>query len=186
MIYPRNASHIVAKFQGKYRISSARLRGCDYSVNGAYFITICTKNREPFFGEIVNRNMVLSDMGKIVVEEWIKTSDIRKNVELGEWVVMPDHFHAIVIIRNCAQTHCVETHCNASLPNKFGPQSRNIPSIIRGFKGSVVRRIRATGFLGFAWQPRFHDWIIRDEGGFQRVSEYIFANPQNWKRGRFS
>lgn len=79
--------------------SSIRLKGYDYSQPGAYFITICTHNRACLFGHIVNGAMVLNDVGKIVADEWMKSDEIRNEIELDEWVVMPNHMHAIVMIR---------------------------------------------------------------------------------------
>ncbi len=86
------------KYKNKYRIDSARLVGYDYSQNGLYFVTICTKERIEFFGEIINREMHLSEIGKIAWEELIQTTLIRKNVILDEWVVMPNHVHVILKI----------------------------------------------------------------------------------------
>ncbi len=88
------------KFRGKYRIDSVRLKNFDYSSNGAYFITIVTKNRENFFGEIVNEEMNLSGIGEIVWNEWIKTPEIRPdmNLQMVEFVVMPNHVHGIIFI----------------------------------------------------------------------------------------
>ena len=88
------------KFQNKYRIPSTRLQNWDYCWAGAYFITICTKNREHYFGEIENGEMRLSEIGHIAEQEWIKTFDMRPdmNIQMGEFVVMPNHFHAIIII----------------------------------------------------------------------------------------
>lgn len=174
------------KFNNKYRILSARLRGFDYSQNGAYFITICAKNRESFFGEITEGEMALSEMGKIVADEWQKTAEIRGNVELGESVVMPNHFHGILIINNF-DTVSVETHCNASLQqspyqNKFGPQSQNVSAIIRGFKGATTKQIHIAGFKNFAWQSRFHDHIIRNQKEYDQISTYIINNPNNWNQ----
>ena len=90
------------KYQNKYRISSARLQSYDYGSAGMYFITICTKNRLHYFGEIDNGIMQFSKLGNIATEEWIKTPNIRPdmNLELGAFVVMPNHFHAILIIGN--------------------------------------------------------------------------------------
>jgi len=87
-------------FKNKYRIESFRLKNWDYRNAGAYFITICTKNRAHYFGEIADREMQLSEIGKIVENEWIKTPEIRPDMNLkqGEFVVMPNHFHAILII----------------------------------------------------------------------------------------
>ena len=173
------------KFKNKYRIKSTRLQGYDYSSNGAYFITICTANREHFFGEIISGKIELSEMGKIVANEWQKTAGIRKNVTLGEWIVMPNHFHGILIIEN--DDFPVETHCNASLPpnksykNKFGPQKNNVSSIIRGFKGTVTKQIHISGYEYFAWQTRFHDHIIRNKKEFEKISQYIKYNPQKWE-----
>ncbi|MDO9256343.1 MAG: hypothetical protein Q7U54_12580 [Bacteroidales bacterium] len=95
------------KFQGKYRISSARLRNWDYASCGMYYVTLCTKNREHYFGQIMKPvidkghfEMQLSEIGKIVESEWVRTPEVRQdmNLELGEFQVMPNHFHAILII----------------------------------------------------------------------------------------
>ena len=101
---------------------SYRLRHWDYGSNAPYFITICTQNRKHFFGEISNGKMHLSDIGKIVENEWIKTPNIRPEMqlELGEFVVMPNHFHAILIIGGDAR-HGVPTR---TYQNKFGPPSK--------------------------------------------------------------
>ena len=113
------------KFQNKYRIASARLQHWDYGSPGLYFITVCTKNRKHYFGEISNDEMILNDLGFFVQSEWIKSPEIRPdmNLELGEFVVMPNHFHGIMIIGDNAfnrvdgdrdAMHCVSTtkkHC---------------------------------------------------------------------------
>ncbi len=145
--------------------------------------------------------MRLNNIGGIVADEWQKTSSIRENVELGQWIVMPNHFHAIVHILesdNVSNTTTerqrdVETHCNASLrsdavqylstnhyKNSFGSQKNNLSSIIRGFKGATTRRIRQSGFHDFAWQPRFYDRIIRNDTEVERISDYILYNPFSW------
>ena len=87
-------------FYDKYRIDSARLPGHDYSRDGYYFVTICTYEQEIFFGDVVDGEMVLNDMGKIVANEWQKTEIIRTNVFLDEWIVMPNHLHGILKIDN--------------------------------------------------------------------------------------
>ena len=196
-------------YRQKYRMGSARCPGYNYSQNGCYFITICTKNREHHFGNIVDGIMKLSGMGKIVSNEWKNTPNMRTCVFLGPWVVMPNHFHTIIIIdndhgfnQNTVDTHCaVDTHCNAYPPfrknfssythikssdykNKFGPQSKNISAIIRGFKGAVTKQIIMAGFSDFAWQSRFHDRIIRDDTEYHRIARYIMNNPKNWKNDK--
>lgn len=87
-------------YKNKYRIESTRCKNWDYTSNGYYFVTICTRNRECFFGDVVANQMDLSAIGEIAAEEWHKTEQIRPNVELDEWIVMPNHIHGIIIIKN--------------------------------------------------------------------------------------
>ena len=89
---------MMEKFQNKYRIPSNRLRGWDYSGSGHYYITIVTAGRDRLFGEIINGEMVLNDLGQIVYDEFLKSFDIREELFLGEFVLMPNHLHAIVIL----------------------------------------------------------------------------------------
>jgi len=83
--------------QAKHNRRSIRLKGYDYSQTGAYFVTICTKGRACLFGEIAGGKMVLNDAGRIAADEWTKTALIRDEIQLDEWVVMPNHFHGIVM-----------------------------------------------------------------------------------------
>lgn len=180
------------KFKNKYTIKSTRLQGYDYSQNGMYFLTICTKDREHFFGEIENEIMNLSDIGKIIREEWLKTSVIRPNVILDEWIIMPNHLHAIIEIKNQSSgdaltqgrdaLQCVSTG-DEEYKNKFGSQTNNLSSIIRGFKGIVTKRVRMCG-LDFHWQSRFYDHIIRNYESLNKIREYIITNPKMWERDR--
>jgi len=79
---------------------SIRLKGYDYSQAGMYFITICVRNRKHLFGEIRDGNMILNEYGEIAHNEWVKTPDIRPNIQLGEFIVMPNHIHGIIVITN--------------------------------------------------------------------------------------
>ena len=103
------------KYQNKYRIASARLQHWDYSWNGAYFVTICTKDRKYFFGEIVNGVMDLSKIGVIADILWYEIKNHAGNIELGEYVVMPNHVHGIIIL-NGNDGSDVETRHALSLP----------------------------------------------------------------------
>ncbi len=89
---------LMKRFKDKYRIDSTRLKGWNYANPGYYFVTICVKNREYDFGRIENRRMILSTAGEIVNTEWLKTSEMRKNVILDKYQIMPNHFHGIIII----------------------------------------------------------------------------------------
>jgi len=188
------------KIQDIYRIPSTRAEWWNYGWNAAYFVTICIQNRKCYFGDIIDGQMKCSDIGIIAKQEWLKTPAIRTdmNIKLDEFIAMPNHFHGIIIIgenqynkRNAATNDDddVETPCIASpqptntqpyTKNKFAPQSKNLASIIRGFKSAVTIQARLI-HAEFAWQSRFHDHIIRNEESFQRISEYIRNNPANWQ-----
>ena len=178
------------KFKGKYRTKSHRMPHWDYSNRGMYFITICTTHRQHYFGEITNGKMQLSEIGLIVENEWIKTFQMRPdmNLQMDEYVVMPNHFHAIIIIgeneynATCRNAmHCVSTH---DYKNKFGTQSKNLASIIRGFKIGVTKNARKID-ADFKWQARFHDHIIRNDESFQNIKNYIKNNPVKWEDDKF-
>ncbi|MBX9808637.1 MAG: transposase [Flavobacteriaceae bacterium] len=196
------------KYQNKYRIPSTRLQNWNYGAMGSYFITICTRNREHFFGKIIKNEMgknemILNNIGKNAEEEWLKTIELRPdmNLELGNFVVMPNHFHAILIIGenefnsgsksksdlDCRDAmHCVST---TTTTNKFGPQSKNLGSIMRGFKSSVTTYSKKDALhcasIDFGWQPRFHDHIVRNTAEFERIQNYIANNIENWKEDKF-
>lgn len=177
------------KFQNKYRIPSARLQGYDYGQKGAYFITICTHERINYFGEIVNDEMQLNELGQMAEKYWWEIPVHFSFIELGEFVVMPNHVHGILIIDKTEND--VETRLIASLPNSggiTGPHNPmfhdNISRIIRWYKGRCsfeIRKIHAD----FAWQTRFHDHIIRNRKSFEIIERYIVTNPKNWKEDKF-
>jgi REP element-mobilizing transposase RayT len=176
------------RYQNRYRISSARLRNWDYGNSAAYFITICTKNREHYFGNIINAEMQLSEIGKIVKSEWLKTFKMRPDMNLimDEYIIMPNHFHAIIIIGNNKYNSDTNTNPDTinTTKNKFGPQSKNLASVIRGFKIGVTKNARQIN-PGFAWQSRYHDHIIRNDKSFKRIQDYIINNPKNWDNDKF-
>ncbi len=115
-----------------YNRQSIRLKEYDYSQSGAYFITICTKNRECLFGAIKNGEMTLNKLGKIAYNELKKTSEIRKNMEINCFVVMPNHIHAIVTINNSVGAYCntpqlvSQNDFNTSQKTKFQSPSNNL------------------------------------------------------------
>ncbi|MBK9248833.1 MAG: hypothetical protein IPM69_12130 [Ignavibacteria bacterium] len=186
------------KFQKKYRIPTARAEWWNYSNNGAYFITICTYRRTHYFGEIVNQRMIMSQLGKSAESCWHDIPNHFPYVQLGGFVVMPNHVHGIIIINkqfspDSLETqdfspHSLETQDFASLPvqkNKFGPQSQNLGSIVRGYKIGV-KKLSKSAVLDFRWQARFHEHIIRNEAEYHRIQYYIATNPMNWKNDTFS
>jgi len=170
------------KYQGKYRIPSARWAAWDYASNAAYFITICTAQREHYFGTVVSGVMELTPVGQSALDCWNEIPAHFPFIVLDEFVVMPNHVHGILVIDKPA----VETQNFASLraslpsaPNKFGPQSQNLASVVRGYKIGVTKYARQNE-IGFAWQDRYHDHVIRNEKEYQRIRQYICDNPRKW------
>lgn len=186
----------MSKFRGKYRFKSNRWEYWDYKNPGAYFITICTKNKEHLFGEIEKGRMELNQIGFIAESEWKKTPKIRKdmNIALGEYVIMPDHMHGIIIIGNNEfntpektsnpgrdTMHRVSTGVDLETDSqkRFGPQRKNLASIIRGYKSSVTIQGRKIN-PEFCWQPNYHDRVIRNYEGYKVIAEYILDNIRRW------
>lgn len=166
------------KFNGKYRIPSNRLNGFDYASNGMYFVKFCTKNRIHYFGEIneqidkpQNPSIDFTEIGKIANQYWQAIPEHFPFVELDEYTIMPDHIHGILIFNNPEKTTWE--------PNKFGPQSKNLGSVLRGFK-STVKRYANINNIKFCWQSNYHDRIIRNYDELERIRKYIRMNPTNW------
>jgi extradiol dioxygenase family protein len=116
---------------------SIRLKDYDYSQQGTYFVTVCTYNRKCNLGKVVNDEVQLNRYGHIVENEWIKTADIRKNIKLDTYVIMPNHLHGILLITDSRGT----VH-RAPTVEQFGkPVSGSLPTIIRSFKATVTKQI---------------------------------------------
>jgi len=168
---------------------SIRLEGYDYAATGAYFITICAHERESLFGEIVAGEMLPGEYGRVVLSEWLKTGDIRQEVLLGEFVVMPNHFHGILKVKDGATCHKGTAGHNkgtarrAPTVEQFGkPIADSLPTIIRSFKSSVtkcINEIRNSPGLP-VWQRNYYEHVIRDEADYNRLAEYVTTNPQRW------
>ena len=157
----------------------------DYD-GGSYFITICTKDREHYFGEIVDGEMVLSDIGKYAEEQFKNVSSHYPYAEIPLWTIMPNHLHAIVIIdgnKTKYDRRVVETWRAASLRDIANLQGW-LSVVIGGLKSSITRFANENA-LNFAWQPRFHDHIVRDTPDMNRIADYIENNVANWKDDEF-
>jgi putative transposase len=185
-------SIIMKKYNNKYRIESVRLKNWDYRNNGAYFITINTGNRKHFFGEIINSEMRLSPIGEYAENFWMEIPNHFPFVELGNFVVMPNHTHGILIINNVKSLQCNDIdkslQCNDSTGNQYysdiSPKSGSISTIVRSYKSVVSKHARLLN-TEFNWQPKFHDHIIRNSESFERIQNYIENNPSNWKEDKF-
>jgi putative transposase len=144
---------------------SIRLKGYDYSTAGAYFITICTHNREQLFGDIVDRTMVLNELGNITQLHWHKLARHHANLIVDRSVVMPNHLHGITILDSSIE------------------DSKSISEIIGSFKTFSAREINKIRKLKGVpvWQRNYYERIIRTETELDYVRQYIVNNPINWQ-----
>lgn len=196
------------KFRNKYTIPSARLQNWDYGANGSYFITICTNGMQHFFGEVVDKKMIFKSVGVLAEEYWKEIQKQFPYVELGNFQVMPNHLHGILIIdksvvvtvetrfiaSNSEENNLGETRLIASVPEENGiggfageknPMiADNISRIIRWYKGRCTFEMRKIN-PNFGWHSRFHDHIIRDSESFDRIQNYIEENPSKWNEDKF-
>lgn len=201
------------RYRDKYRIESTRLQHWDYRWSAAYLITICTQNRNHYFGKILNNEMILSPIGAIADVLWYELPNRNKHVRLGKYVIMPNHVHMILILQNdndiadggdgVGGVDCRDRACPVStLPHTLSPlhppqspqtigQQRfqnigkhSVSSIIGGYKSAVTKHAHRLG-IDFKWQASFHDHIIRDEAAYNKISQYISNNPLVWTQDCF-
>jgi len=143
---------------------SIRLPGYDYSQQGAYFVTICIWQRQYLLGDIEEGNMLLTRYGEVVDFNWFNLTRVYPNIELDYFVIMPNHIHGIIIIKNRDKNH-------------------GLSEIVRGFKTFSARRInqlRAVSGI-HVWQRGYYEHIIRNETTFSKIQEYIINNPYKWE-----
>ena len=155
-----------------------RLPNYNYSKPWWYFVTICTKDKTKWFGEIDKGEMKLNKYGKIVKQCWLDLPNHYHNCEFDTWIIMPNHFHGIVIINNIS-TVPVGTGLK---PVPTIRTQHSLSEIIRGFKTFSSRRINETKpQIEFRWQRSFYDHIIRNEISCNKIREYIQNNPMRWE-----
>jgi len=160
---------------------SIRLKEYDYSQAGAYFITVCTFNRRCLFGKVVDAAVQLNAVGEIVSSEWLRSAEMRAEVMLDVFVVMPNHVHGIIFIDGSVNTALTLPRADA---NRAGPHL--VGTIINGFKAAATRRIRALNGIAQepVWQRDYYEHIIRNERRPDAIREYIANNPANWANDR--
>ena len=163
---------------GRYRRRSIRLRDYNYSSAGAYFLTLCAYNREMLFGEMSEGEMTLHCAGRIVADEWRRSAKVRAEIELDEWIVMPNHLHGIVIITGGGLG--MRRGDRPVAPT--GPKPKSIGALIAGFKSATTKRINAMrGTPGsLVWQRGYYDHVVRGEAPLKRIRQYIRENPLRW------
>jgi REP element-mobilizing transposase RayT len=178
------------KFDPQRHRKSTRMKGYDYSLAGAYFVTLVTYQREMLFGEIIHEEMHPSRRGEIVREEWFRSAQIRREIRLypEEFVVMPNHIHGIVWIVETDDTTANENvgangiivgaHGRAPLQRK----PKSLSSFVAGYKSSVIKQIRDELNETGIWQRNYYDRIIRDDRELDGIRKYIETNPMHWEK----
>jgi REP element-mobilizing transposase RayT len=189
-----------SRFAEKFSVNSPRLKNWDYSTPGIYFITICTLNHNQFLGKIINGQMVLSKIGEIINKNLKLISSIYQFITLDEFIIMPNHIHLILNLQQHQQS--VETcqwRVSTIKKETWSPlginrkpniainywKSNSISSAINQFKSVSTKQIRNERYF-FAWQPRFHDEIIKDQEQFYMIKQYIKNNPKNWEKDEYN
>ena len=170
---------------------SIRLKGYDYSSDGAYFVTICTEYSKFDFGIIINSKMKFTRIGEIAKQYWQKIPEHFKNIKLDEFTVMPNHVHGIIVIGNHGRVNNVGVRGknNVGVRNFEPLQQKNkyqqiIPkslgSIIRAYKAAVTMWCNKNNANYFKWQRNYYERIIRNNQELNRIRNYIINNPKNW------
>jgi REP element-mobilizing transposase RayT len=178
----------------KHHRRSIRLKGYDYTAAGAYFITICTHQRECLFGIIEDSEMRLNQLGQIVQFHWLNLPRHHSHVQLDEFIVMPNHFHGIIWLggMDCKGGFSKESsispqELNAKpAPTRISTNAKRhgVPEIVRGFKTFSARRInqirKRTGIP--VWQRNYYEHIIRDDRALHNIRQYIQNNLLSWRQ----
>ncbi|WP_299464856.1 transposase [uncultured Microscilla sp.] len=159
-----------------YERRSIRLPGYDYTQESLYYITLCCQNRLKLFGEVVNSELVPNAAGKMVEEEWKALTTRFPEIRLHAYVVMPNHFHAVVEM------------CSTEQIDSKNEKPPTLGNIIAGFKSIVtvnyIRGVKELGWQPFdkkVWQRNYWEHIIRNDQAYQKITEYIIENPIYWK-----
>jgi putative transposase len=187
----------------KYQRRSVRLTDYDYSQAGAYFITICTQSRELRLSDITNFQTALLPIGKMAQEYWLQIPEHFNNVQLNEYIIMPNHIHGILVINTSDKCRGVPVNdrnvgalqCNAPTNNrqsnaptnyysKISPKKNTLSVIIRTYKTALTHWCRKNDFRHFAWQRSYYEHVIRSMAELNRIQEYILNNPLKWELDR--
>ena len=160
---------------------SIRLRDYDYRQRGAYFVTVCTRQKTCLFGEIRNGKLIPNELGIIVQNAWHQIPNKRSNVDLDSFVIMPNHLHGIILmLENCDLKSSIQTlhfpaRCSAL-------QSGSLGAIIGQFKAAVTRRSKLSSRCPSSpiWQRNYYEHIIRNDKSLNFIRAYIVENPARW------
>jgi putative transposase len=177
-----------------HRRRSLRLKGYDYTMAGAYFVTICTQDRACLFGDVAAGAMVLNEAGQMVAALWDGIAARFSSVEIDQFVVMPNHLHGILVLPD-ADTSGATTRVAPTIGEIVGAPLGGAPvtgvrlgDVVGAFKSlatvGYIDGVKANGwpeFRGRLWQRNYYEHIIRDETALNRVRRYVDDNPARWE-----
>jgi REP element-mobilizing transposase RayT len=160
-----------------------RLKGYDYSQSGYYFVTICTNNREEWFGKVERESMNLNKYGEIAHDFWAEIPAHFENVGMDEFSVMPNHLHGILVIEERVGNAYMRSHQRNAFMHSLQNRTKMLLSkIVQQYKASVTRKINSLeGGLHFGWQKSFYDHVIRSDRSLDNLRQYIVNNPSKWE-----
>jgi len=167
----------------RHRRRSIRLKGYDYSQPGAYFVTVCTHHLACLFGDVVDGEMELSDVGQIVQACWDDLSNHYQHVRLDAFVIMPNHVHGIIVLMDYDNIDNVGAGFKPAPTETPAPVKRHgLPEIVRAFKTFSSRHINQwRGTPGTpVWQRNYYEHIIRDSNEFNHIRQYTTYNAARW------
>ena len=162
---------------------SMHLPGYDYRLSGIYFVTACTHNHTPLFGCIMSGEMRPTKLGQIVEQEWLHIAKARTGIRLGEFEVMPNHIHGLVIVHSETDRSDSSAVLTEYAQRSATLQSRSLGAIVGHFKAAVSRRARTLGLdcNGPIWQRNYYDHIVRNEKSLNEIRQNILQNPAKWE-----
>jgi REP element-mobilizing transposase RayT len=180
----------------KHHRGSLRLRGYDYARDGAYFITVCAQERQCLFGEVVDGKIRLNASGRMVQAVWEELSIHYPGAKGDRFVVMPNHFHGIIVLVGAGPSACpvaglppvnTEPHRpDDGQPRGVAP-TMSLPDVVHRFKTLTTKRyadgVKQLGWIPFPsrlWQRNYYEHIVRDEESLNRIRQYILDNPARW------
>ena len=171
-------------FKETYRIESARKPYWDYSCPGWYFVTVCTQNRRLLLGKVVDDAVDLSAIGRYTTACWQEIPTHHHDVEIDEFIVMPNHVHGIIVLTGPERLPTLRRRDQIKQITELSavhPQPGSLGAVVGSVKAAVSYWCGTHNFE-FGWQPRFHDRIIRGKNSLKAVREYIRENPINWRK----
>ena len=178
----------------KHHRRSIRLNGYDYNQAGMYFVTFVTQNRMCLFGEIADGETRLNEAGSVIERWWFEMNNKFRTVKTDEFVIMPNHFHGIVVIvgaDRCVGPVGKGAHIGAPLQETQPVRPVALSAIVQWFKtmttNEYLRGVKTSGwtpFPGRLWQRNYYEHVIRDEESLSHIRQYILNNPVRWEFDR--